>query len=448
MANYSTLISAIQSVINENGNNEITGPILQQSLVAIINALGAGYQYIGVATPETTPGTPDQRVFYLAGPGVYPNFGPTTIDGNRIGVFKYASSWTVELLEFPIADGSVTYEKLATSVQQILETLTLENTDDGDFCIGDERNYDIVRFIRGHIKTKNFDSETLIIPVSVTNNPNDFVISDPNGYDIVQFKNGHIKTKNFDSANFKAVELAGKKISILGDSISTFGVPDQNNATGTWTYPGNRCRYPQSNLLTNVNYTWWKRLLDYCGATLGINESWAGSRVSNTQQTDSGDLGPNRCISSLTRIGHLGLNGNPDYIFVYAGTNDAGNGVTIGTFDTTNPKNYTEQQIAELPVATFADAFRTMLIRLLYYYRSSKIIVLFPNFTETYYTITNLDQYIEIEREACDFFGIRYIDLRTAGITVYNGITYLPDGTHPNAAGMELLFNIILNSLS
>lgn len=407
MANYSTLISAIQSVIKENGNNEITGPILQQSLVAIIDALGAGYQYMGVANPNTTPGTPDQRVFYLAGPGVYPNFGPTTIDGNRIGVFKYASSWTVELLEFPIADGSVTYEKLATAVQQILETLTLENTDDGDFCIGDERDYDIVRFRRGHIKTKNFDS-----------------------------------------ANFKAIELAGKKISILGDSISTFGVPDQNNATGTWTYPGNRCRYPQSNLLTNVNYTWWKRLLDYCGATLGINESWAGSRVSNTQPTDSGDLGPNRCISSLTRIGHLGLNGNPDYIFVYAGTNDAGNNVTIGTFDTTNPKNYTEQQIAELPVATFADAFRTMLIRLLYYYRSSKIIVLFPNFTETYYTITNLDQYVEIEREACDFFGIRYIDLRTAGITVYNGITYLPDGTHPNASGMELLFNIILNFLS
>ena len=279
------------------------------------------------------------------------------------------------------------------------------------------------------------------------NSYSDFSIRDEDGYAIVQINNGHIKTKNFDSRAVRVTPLTGKKISILGDSISTFGVPDQDNATGTWTYPGNRCRYPQNNLLTDVNNCWWKKLIDNCGATLGINESWAGSRVSNTQQSDSGDLGPNRCISSLTRIGHLDDNGTPDYIFVYAGTNDAGNNVTIGTFDTTNPKSLTEEEIAALPVATFADAFRTMLIRLLYYYRSSKIIVLFPNFTNAYYTIGTLDNYVEMERTACDFFGVRYIDLRTAGITLYNNGTYLPDGTHPNAAGMELLYDLIMNTL-
>ena len=240
-----------------------------------------------------------------------------------------------------------------------------------------------------------------------------------------------------------SASLSGKVLSILGDSISTFGVPDQNNATGTWTYPGNRCRYPQSNLFTNVNNCYWKRLLDKFNMKLGINESWAGSRVSNNQPTDRGDFGPNRCISSQTWIGHLGNNGTPDIILVYAGTNDAGGGVELGTFNTENPINYTDAQIAALPVVTFADAYRAMLIRLLKTYPTARIIVVLPNLTTSYYTITDLDDYIEVIKEECDFFGIKYIDTRTAGITLYNQGTYFPDGTHPNAAGMELIYKLL-----
>lgn len=265
-----------------------------------------------------------------------------------------------------------------------------------------------------------------------------FYLVDPNLNIGLKFHNGELTVPT---------KYNGKKISFLGDSITTFGVPDQSNATGTWTYPGNRCRYPQNDLLTDVNYCWWKRLIDKLGASLGINESWAGSRVSNTQATDSGDYGPNRCISSLTRIGHLDDNGTPDIIIVCAGTNDIGGNVTIGTFDTTSPKDLTEQQIAALDVTTFADAYRAMLIRLQYYYQTSRIVVCFPNFTNTYYDMANLDDYIEIIREECDYFGVEYIDLRVSGITIYNRDTYLPDGIHPNAGGMELLFNKVYNYL-
>lgn len=285
---------------------------------------------------------------------------------------------------------------------------------------------------------------------SIKNSDVDFEISDEKGNVLVQFRNGHIKTKEFDSSIGSTIEnpLYGKKLSILGDSISTFGTPDQSNSLGTWTYAGNRCRYPQSNLLTDVNSTWWKRLLDTTGAILGINESWAGSRVSNTQSTDSGDLGPNRCISSITRISHLRENGEPDIILVYAGTNDAGNSVDIGTFSTENPMNYTESEIKTLDVSTFANAYRAMLIRLQYYYPNSKVIVMMPNFTTSYYTITNLDKYIEVIKEACDFFGVEYIDLRTSGITIYNRDTYLPDGIHPNSNGMELITDCVLKHIT
>ena len=275
----------------------------------------------------------------------------------------------------------------------------------------------------------------------------DLDIADADGNVLAMFEDGHIRTKKFNSNVLTAYTFAGKVFSILGDSISTFGVPDQNNATGTWTYPGNRCRYPQSNLFTDVKYQYWYLLMERLSMQLGINESWAGSLVSNTQATDSGDKGPNRCMASTTRISHLDDNGTPNIIIVYGGTNDAGSGVALGTFNTENPKNYTQQQIDDLPVATFADAYRTMLIRLQYYYPNAKILCCFPNYTLSYYTITNLDKYEEIIREACDFFGVAYVDLRTVGVNVYNQSTYLPDGIHPNKDGMELIFNKILKAL-
>ena len=227
--------------------------------------------------------------------------------------------------------------------------------------------------------------------------------------------------------------------------MTTFGgsVNDPNNSRfsdGQYTYAGNRCRYPQSNLLTDVHKTFWMRLIDEFGMNLGINDSWAGSMVSNTAASDSGDVGPNRCISSETRIGHLDDNGTPDIILVHAGANDIGNAVTIGTFNTESPRNYTTQQIASLSVSTFADAYRAMLIRLQKSYPASKIVVLLPNYTTSYYTPTTQDAYIEIIKEACDYFGIQYCDSRTCGISMFNESTYSPDGTHFNSIGMELVY--------
>jgi len=98
MANYATLKSAIQNVVKTNGNNEITGALLQQSLLAMIDSLGAGYQFAGVAIPSTNPGTPDQNVFYMAGSGTFPNFNNTIVPDGQLAVFKYNGSWTTDLI--------------------------------------------------------------------------------------------------------------------------------------------------------------------------------------------------------------------------------------------------------------------------------------------------------------------------------------------------------------
>lgn len=95
MANYASLKAAIQQVVKTNGNNEITGSLLQQSLLAMINSLGGYYQFAGIATPSTNPGTPDQNVFYFASTaGTYANFGGLVLADGEIAILKYNGAWS------------------------------------------------------------------------------------------------------------------------------------------------------------------------------------------------------------------------------------------------------------------------------------------------------------------------------------------------------------------
>lgn len=76
MGNYEQLKQAVSNVIKSNGNQEITGAIMQNALLTIISTVGDNATFAGIATPTTNPGTPDQNVFYIASePGVYSNFG-------------------------------------------------------------------------------------------------------------------------------------------------------------------------------------------------------------------------------------------------------------------------------------------------------------------------------------------------------------------------------------
>lgn len=97
MANYATLKAAIADVIKQNGNNEITGALLQQALLSMITSLGANYQFAGIAEPTTNPGTPDQNVFYIASkPGTYASFDGITIGIDDVSILKYNGSWSKE----------------------------------------------------------------------------------------------------------------------------------------------------------------------------------------------------------------------------------------------------------------------------------------------------------------------------------------------------------------
>ena len=51
--NYQELKNAIIEVIRTNGNEEITGEVLQFVLLEMVSSLGKDFQFAGVATPQT-----------------------------------------------------------------------------------------------------------------------------------------------------------------------------------------------------------------------------------------------------------------------------------------------------------------------------------------------------------------------------------------------------------
>lgn len=73
---YENLKSAIKQAIKNNNNQEITGDLLQSTLLNIVNVIGADYKFLGFASPSTVPPTSEEgRLFYFASEaGEYPNF--------------------------------------------------------------------------------------------------------------------------------------------------------------------------------------------------------------------------------------------------------------------------------------------------------------------------------------------------------------------------------------
>lgn len=120
MANYSILKAAVEAVVKTNGNEEITGANLQSTLESIIGSLGADYQFAGVATTSTSPGTPDQNVAYIGGAGTYTNFGSSyTVKPGSIGLFKYNGSWTQEsffICDVANYDNAIERERKASGI--------------------------------------------------------------------------------------------------------------------------------------------------------------------------------------------------------------------------------------------------------------------------------------------------------------------------------------------
>ena len=122
MANWSDLKAAVAKVIKTNGNQEITGAVLQNALNNIISNVGENASFAGVATPSTNPGTPDGNVFYIASEsGTYSNFGGIVNNGECLIFKKNEDSWV------SAETGIITNKKLSNLLGLVIDTSTFVN---------------------------------------------------------------------------------------------------------------------------------------------------------------------------------------------------------------------------------------------------------------------------------------------------------------------------------
>ena len=147
MTDTTALKNRIRAAIKANDNEEITGPVLQQTLLDIVdeidlypeleneaqqrqngdtqlsnlitgirNNINNGFVYAGIATPTTTPAT--GKVFYIASTaGTYTNFGNTEVLSQGINILKYdGSDWSLDVVyanEFAAIASGFTHNSLS-----------------------------------------------------------------------------------------------------------------------------------------------------------------------------------------------------------------------------------------------------------------------------------------------------------------------------------------------
>lgn len=105
--NFTNLKEAVAAVIKTNGNQEITGAVLQNVLNTIITTMGTGRTFVGVATPTTTAinPLPDGNVFYITkGYGSFVDFNVTVPQGEIYIIQNTATAWQgISLMKSPDA---------------------------------------------------------------------------------------------------------------------------------------------------------------------------------------------------------------------------------------------------------------------------------------------------------------------------------------------------------
>lgn len=205
------------------------------------------------------------------------------------------------------------------------------------------------------------------------------------------------------------VQMTPIKVSILGDSYSTFKgyvLPDTNLV---W-YPDEK----RKNDVIKVEQTWWHQVIDSMGWSLEVNNSYSGATICNTgyRQDDYSDR------SFITRMDSLG---NPDVILVFGATNDSWAKSPIGEY---KYSDWTKEELY-----SFRPAMAKMLHGLKQLYPDAKVYFLLN---------TGLKQEVnDTVHELCARYDVYCIDLKD--IDKQQG--------HPSIAGMKSIAMQVLQTL-
>lgn len=207
-------------------------------------------------------------------------------------------------------------------------------------------------------------------------------------------------------------DFLGKKISILGDSISTYKgyIPESYSSF----YP-----YPTADF-GDVNQTWWMQVINNLGATLLKNNSWGGSCVTEGTGTSA--------TTNDSRLKEL-LFGTelPDIIIIFMGSNDcASDSVSLERFDSSYKLMLEKIKKmcpnAEIYVMTLPES------------------IMYRNKTQ------NHIEYNKVIRKHITSFNLKLIEIEEMyGTTGCD--KYLIDSAHPNLAGMNLFAQTVIKEM-
>lgn len=410
MANYSQLKAAIADVIKTNGTQAITGQVLQDVLNSMVSVIGANYTFAGVATPSTNPGTPDQNVVYIASlEGTYTNFNNIELSAG-LSLLMWNGSWSSQtFFEFSEQQLSVVNGGYPLSFSDDKGNVGLAVDDEG-FVV---------------TKIKHLNGEVAKYPIS---------FSDEVGN--VGFA---VNEKGFGLLRLS--DIQDRKVSILGDSISTYNgyLPSDEEGYDGASY----ATYYPAYGINDVRKTWWYKFLARKGATLLRNCSWSNSGCcGNSQSTTSAEIG-----SSDRRIADLSKDGvQPDIIINYIGINDFKRNKLVGSWNGGSlPLDGT--------VNVFSEAYALMVYKEMMEYPNAKIYCCTLADTAhsaidlqdpTTYPCENdnhetLSMYNTAIRNVAQALGAMVVELHSAGITYFNCDDFTGDLLHPNVAGAELI---------
>ena len=202
------------------------------------------------------------------------------------------------------------------------------------------------------------------------------------------------------------MELKGKKIAFLGDSIT------------------------EGCGVTSIDKTFWSIIAQRTGAEC-YGYGIGGTRIAPQRNVPEGEV--DRYYA--TRVDSMIP--DADIVVVFGGTNDFGHGdAPFGKVDDTDER-------------TFCGAYHHLCRKLISRYPEAQIVIMTPTHRDSedkadwnewgVRLSTNLRGYVDAIIEVCGWYGIPVLDLfRTGGMQPrVEAIRerYMPDGLHPNDAG-------------
>lgn len=199
----------------------------------------------------------------------------------------------------------------------------------------------------------------------------------------------------------------GKKLAIIGDSISTYASYMPEGYAHFYPYPAGD--------LKDVNHVWWKQVSNALGTSVLVNNAWGGTTV----------VGGSTATESIERLSTTIVGGQaPDIILIFIGTNDA-------------RANYKPE--------VFEASYRKMIANLQTLAPNAEIILctLLDLTATNFYLETTKEEYNKVITEIASDNNIQLVDLKDVKLVKSDFI----DSVHPNMAGHKKMADEVIKQL-